>query len=101
MDHQCAVSEVVEQPHVLAMLGGYLGLRHVRELLLPQPLEGLAGDQPALEDSVSFVVDRGVALPLVELVDFADVPLKGSSVVVGEGSEEGVEDLAEGSLLFF
>ena len=52
-------------------------------------------------DAVCFVVNRSVALLLVKLVDFADVPLKGSCVIVRQGNEEGVKDLTKGSFLFF
>ena len=52
-------------------------------------------------DAIGFVVDWSVALLLVKLVDFADVPLKGSCVIVRQGNEERVEDLTERSFLFF
>lgn len=52
-------------------------------------------------DAISFVVDRGVALPLVKLVDFPDIPLKGRCFIVRERGKEGMEDFAKGSFLFF
>lgn len=101
MDHKCTVGKIIEEFHILAMLRRGLSMWYMRKLLLPQSLEGFVSDQATFVDAISFVVNRGVTLPLVKLVDFPDIPLKGSDVIVRESDKEGMEDFTKRSFLFF